>query len=288
MNNSELYNRLTELMQSQLDEVILKAQIPIKYLSSSSTAKATRAKEIIEWANQSVHNRNRLVSVLKGSNFTNELHIPENTKSFTLSQHSRNLMSFLGFQRNMEGNLITTKKNLYLVLLFITISLFLIPKLINRVPYSSNSSSHLSPSSLNSYLSPQVHLKNHLEDGYTELDFKFINNFHQSIRIDEVIFESLNVERTKISGAVDPLEVSATYDLDIHHIWNRGETATTNVSHFLKPYEADRYLIRLVASKLTEGEVRKWDFKVTLKTSHGLTEPLILKGIIIKSFKGNI
>ena len=64
MTDTELYDALVGLMTAQLDEVIVKAEVASRFVSHSSVAPATRAKELVDWAGISPANREALVRVL--------------------------------------------------------------------------------------------------------------------------------------------------------------------------------------------------------------------------------
>jgi hypothetical protein len=47
---------LIKMPEAQFDEVLFRANVPREYLSAASVARATRVRELMEWANQSQEN----------------------------------------------------------------------------------------------------------------------------------------------------------------------------------------------------------------------------------------
>lgn len=99
------------------------------------------------------------------------------------------------------------------------------------------------------------------------IDFRVINTGKKILLINGVIFKTYYVKETPTDGI---LKVSGTYDLDISNLRKEGDTAEVAVAHEVKPNEADRLAIRLVAKDLRAGEFRKWGFEISFRTSEGI------------------
>ncbi|MGD1960981.1 MAG: hypothetical protein ACFB2Y_19135 [Fulvivirga sp.] len=101
------------------------------------------------------------------------------------------------------------------------------------------------------------------------LDFRVLNKGNQTTIINKVIFECYYVKSEHTNGLLD---ISASYDLDISNIQKEGDKAELVVSQVIKPNEADRFTISLVAKGLQTGEFRKWGFHIMFETSDGIVD----------------
>jgi hypothetical protein len=98
------------------------------------------------------------------------------------------------------------------------------------------------------------------------IDFRVFNPGDEDIQINRVKFEVLDVFEVPTLGY---LEFSKIYDLDISALERVGDTATCKVAQILKPGEADRFGVRLIATQLGTGVFRVWHLQPSLVTNVG-------------------
>jgi hypothetical protein len=103
-------------------------------------------------------------------------------------------------------------------------------------------------------------------DGTCIADFRVSNTGGSEVLINRVEFEALEVVGTRTLGF---MEFSKVYDLELSEMRNAGDTATCEVSQVVKPGDADRFGIILIARSLGIGWFRGWILQPTLYTNFG-------------------
>src|SRR5262245_60864667 len=64
MTDSDLFDALVRLLPGQFQAVLINANVPQQYFSSSNSPMAQRAQELVDWAKQSAGNRAAIVQAL--------------------------------------------------------------------------------------------------------------------------------------------------------------------------------------------------------------------------------